>query len=64
VGRWLSALRSLEASALRRVWSMPAMQGALRNARGAPMPQAGQVYGSRDSVIDRVAVNGPHIWQI
>jgi hypothetical protein len=62
-GRWLFALRSFEARALRRVGSMPAMPGALRGVRGAPVPQAGQAHGSRNSAIDRIAVNGPHAWQ-
>jgi hypothetical protein len=59
----LFALRSFEARALRRAGSMSAMAGALRNFRGAPMPQAGQAHESRKCAIGRIAVNGPHTWQ-
>jgi len=54
---------SFEARALRRVGSMPAMAGALRNVRKAPAPQAGQAHGSRNSAIGRIAVNGPQFGQ-
>jgi hypothetical protein len=63
VARWLLPLRSFEARALRRVGSVLAMAGALRNVRDAPAPQAGQAHGSRNSAIGRIAVNGPHAWQ-
>jgi hypothetical protein len=59
----LLALRSFELRALRRVGSMRARAGALRNFRDAPMPQAGQAHGSRNCAIGRIAVNGPHTWQ-
>jgi hypothetical protein len=53
------ASRSFEARTLRRVGSMLAMAGAVRNVRDAPLPQTGQAQGSRNSAIGRMAVNGP-----
>ncbi len=63
-GPRLLALRSFEARTLRRVGSMPAMAGALRNVRDAPVPHSGQAQGSRNSAIGRIAVNGPHAGQV
>jgi hypothetical protein len=39
------------------------MAGALRKARATAVPQSGQVHGSRNCAMGRMAVNGPQASQ-
>ncbi|VTZ49464.1 hypothetical protein MPC4_160114 [Methylocella tundrae] len=54
------ALRSFVANAMRRSLDIAPICGAVRIARGAEAPQAGQGRGAADSAIGRLSVKLPH----